>query len=168
MSRFTADCSRCCGLCCFVPGYLKVQGFALDKPAEKPCPHLQGSGLCGIHGQRDEMGFGACCSFDCHGAGQWITQQLFGGARWQDCPAIARDMADAWYRWLPRFESAALLEAALPLAASEQRTLLETRIDQLLDASRPTMPHTDRSRLRRETLALIRAVLRTQRRSADS
>ena len=166
MSRFTADCRRCCGLCCLVPAYLKVQGFPFDKPAGKPCPQLQRSGFCGIHDQRHEMGFGACSSFDCHGAGQWITQQLFAGASWRDSRTTALDMAAAWNHWLPRFESAALLEAALPLAGKEQRALLETRIDELLDPSRYTMPHTDRGRLRQETLVFIRSLLRMERRSA--
>ena len=167
MSRFTADCSRCCGLCCLVPAYLKVQGFPFDKPAGKPCTHLQRSGLCDIHDQRHEMGFGACTSFDCHGAGQWITQQLFAGANWRDSTTTARDMTAAWNHWLPRFESAALLEAALPLAGSEQRALVEHRIDELLDASGHTMPHTDRGRLRQETLVFIRTLLRMKPRAAD-
>lgn len=159
MSRFTADCSRCCGLCCFVPAYLREQGFPFDKPAEKACRHLLRNGLCGIHARRVEMGFGACGSFECHGAGQWITQQLFGGAGWQDSPATAQAMARAWNHWLPRFESAALLEAALPLAGEQHAALLEARIDALLDATRDAMPHPDRRRLRQETLALIRTLL---------
>jgi hypothetical protein len=166
MSRFTADCSRCCGLCCFVPAYLQEQGFPLDKPAEEPCQHLLRNGLCGIHARRIEMGFGACGGFDCHGAGQWITQQLFGGTRWQDCATTARAMASAWSHWLPRFESAALLEAALALVGEEHGVLLEARIDALLDASRDAKPHTDRLRLRQETLSLIRTLLPAHRRPA--
>jgi hypothetical protein len=163
MPRFTADCSRCCGLCCFVPAYLKEQGFPLDKPVERSCPHLERTGLCGIHPRRVEMGFGACCSFDCHGAGQWITQQ-FGGACWQDSATIARAMADAWNRWLPRFEAAALLEAALPLVG--RRAPLEARIDELLDPARDIPFPTDRRRLRQETLAFIRTLLEAQRQAA--
>lgn len=166
MSRFTADCSRCCGICCFVPAYLKVQGFPLDKPAETPCRHLEGNGSCGIHARRIELGFGACGSFDCHGAGQWITQQLFGGARWQDSAATAQAMAGAWNRWLPRFESAAMLAAALPLADGLPRARLQARIEELLDPGRVPTPPADRRRLRHETLAFIRTCLPAGRQSA--
>jgi hypothetical protein len=159
MPRFTADCSRCCGLCCFVPAYLKVQGFPFDKPAARPCRHLTGSGSCGIHARRIEAGFGACASFDCHGAGQWITQQLCGGRRWQDSPATARAMASAWQRWLPRFECAALLEAALPLVDRQQVAALQARIDELLDPDRGAGLPAHPRRLRDETLAFIRARL---------
>ena len=38
MSLLKADCSRCCGLCCFAPAYLQEQGFPFDKPAERACP----------------------------------------------------------------------------------------------------------------------------------
>jgi len=41
MSTFRADCSRCCGLCCVVPGQMAVQGFRVDKPAETPCEASQ-------------------------------------------------------------------------------------------------------------------------------
>lgn len=164
MPRFTADCSRCCGLCCFVPAYLKVQGFPFDKPAEKPCRYLAGS-ACGIHARRIESGFGACASFDCHGAGQWITQHLFGGMGWQDSPATARAMAAAWHCWLPRFECAALLEAALVLLDGRQVAKLQARIDALLDPDRDGGFPADRRRLRDATLAFIRAQLQASRQS---
>jgi hypothetical protein len=161
MSSFTADCSRCCGLCCFAPAYLKDQGFPFDKPAERPCRHLDRGGRCSIHAERMEHGFGACGHFDCHGAGQWITQQLFGGARWNDSPALARAMAEAYRRWLPRFEAAALLDAALPLAHTEARPLIAARIAALLDITAPgNSTATDPVALPRETIRWIRGLLR--------
>jgi len=159
MSRFVSDCSRCCGLCCIVPAYLKEQGFPTSKPAEKPCRYLQ-HGDCSIHAQRVELGFGACCGFDCHGAGQWITQELFGGASWSDSPDTAHAMSRAWRYWLPRFEAAALLDAARPLTRPQQRKVLAARIAQLLDVQRDTgAALTDQLALRRETLALIRRLM---------
>jgi hypothetical protein len=159
MSRVVSDCSRCCGLCCIVPAYLQEQGFPEDKRADKPCRHLE-HGRCAIHAQRTNLGFGACAGFDCHGAGQWITQQLFGGASWLDSPHTARAMGGAWRYWLPRFEAAALLEAAMPLVRAEQREVLAARIAQLFDASRyPGAALTDRTALRRHTLELIRSLL---------
>ena len=44
-----ADCSRCTGLCCVAPAFAASADFALDKPAGRACPHLQGDSRCGIH-----------------------------------------------------------------------------------------------------------------------
>src|SRR5690242_16657290 len=114
MSLFRADCSHCCGLCCVVPDLLAIQGFGVDKPAETPCIHLDGLHRCSIHATREAHGYAACKGFDCFGVGQWITQGLFGGARWSDSPDLAHRMFAAYRHWGPRFEAAALLEAALP------------------------------------------------------
>jgi hypothetical protein len=160
MSRFRADCSRCCGLCCVVPAQLALQGFRADKPAEQPCTHLDGRNRCSIHPLRASHGYPACAGFDCFGAGQWVTQQLFAGADWRHSAAQGRRMFAAYRHWLPRFEAAALLEAALPHAREGAHGALGQRLAQLtardtLDERRPT----DAVRLRRETLALIRTAL---------
>src|SRR5690349_3765001 len=115
---------------------------------------------CSIHDRRREYGYQACEGFDCFGAGQWITQKLFAGARWTDSPDVASRMFAAYRLWLPRFEAAALLEAALPHVRDDARSLLAARIDALTDAeSINPLSLVDGSRLRRETLALIRSLL---------
>jgi hypothetical protein len=160
MSLLKSDCSRCCGLCCFAPAYLQEQGFPFDKPAERPCRQLDRTGRCSIHAERAVRGFVACAHFDCHGAGQWITQRLFGGARWSDSPELARRMAAAYRRWLPRFEAAALLDAALPLVPADARQLLVVRMATLLDvdaAEGAVAP--DPIALRRATIAWIRSLV---------
>lgn len=159
MSTFRADCNRCCGLCCVVPDQLAVQGFRIDKPAETPCAHLDEQHRCSIHALRREHGFPACEGFDCHGAGQWITQSLFGGARWTDSPELAARMFTAYRYWVPRFEIAALIETALPHVRDDARHLLIAKIKQLTatDASACT---DDPARLHREALASIRSALR--------
>lgn len=160
MSRFVSDCSRCCGLCCIVPAYRACQGFAVNKQADRPCRHLQRCGDCSIHDHRQELGYEACTGFDCHGAGQWITQHLFGGASWFDSPDVAAEMSAAYRYWLPRFEAAALIEVALPLVADAERPALLARIELLLDpAARADSRPADHAALRRETLAMIRALL---------
>ena len=67
MFNFRADCSKCCGLCCVVPGFLAVQGFRVDKPADTPCPHLNGLHHCAIYATRRVHGYTACEGFDCFG-----------------------------------------------------------------------------------------------------
>jgi len=160
MSNFRADCSSCCGLCCVVPSQLSVQGFRVDKPAETPCVYLNDLHRCSIHATRRLHGYTACEGFDCFGVGQWITQTLFAGARWTDSPDLERQMFAAYRHWAPRFECAALLEAALPHVRDDARQSLIATMLALVTVE-PTDPRspTDSSRLRRETLALIRSAL---------
>ncbi len=161
MPRYRADCSKCCGLCCVVPHFLTVQGFREDKRAELPCPHLVGDNRCSIHATRELHGYTACEGFDCFGAGQWITQDLFKGAGWRDTPDIGQAMFAAYRFWLPRFAAAALLEAALPYVRADARCFIAARMEQL--SSTATVDAdlcTDAVQLRRETLALIRSALR--------
>jgi hypothetical protein len=144
-----------------VPAQLSVQGFPADKPANTACRYLNDCNRCSIHERRWEYGYQACAGFDCFGAGQWITQQLFANARWTDSCETRDAMFAAYRLWLPRFEAAALLEAALPhVRDDEARNLLSARIDALTDAdAADALKLADGSRLRRETLALIRSLL---------
>jgi hypothetical protein len=158
MSSFRADCSRCCGLCCVVPDQLAVQGFRVDKPAESPCVHLNSLHRCSIHATRGLQGYMACKGFDCYGAGQWITQHLFQGAKWSDSADLAQQMFAAYRYWAPRFQNAALLEAALPHVRDDARCGIAAMIGDLT-AGETAELLTDAARLRRETLAVIRAAL---------
>jgi hypothetical protein len=160
VSHFRADCSNCCGLCCVVPDFLAVQGFRVDKPAETPCTHLNSLHRCSIHATREIHGYTACKGFDCFGVGQWITQYLFRGTRWADAPDLARQMFDAYRYWAPRFEAAALLEAALPYIRSEARCSIIIRMNALTTtAGAGDFVPTDARQLHRETLAMIRTAL---------
>jgi len=161
MSSFRADCSNCCGLCCVVPDQLAVQGFRVDKSAETPCAHLSAIHRCSIHATRQIHGYTACEGFDCFGAGQWITQSLFGGSQWTDSPDLACQMFAAYRHWAPRFEAAALLEAALAHVRDDTRSSLTAMMTALTSGESAGLPSpTDAGRLRRETLAVIRSALR--------
>lgn len=83
-ARLRADCQACCGLCCVALAFDADQGFGFDKPAHVACEHLRADAHCGIHEERQARGFPGCAAFDCHGAGQRVTQAFFGGARWND------------------------------------------------------------------------------------
>lgn len=161
MSNFRADCSRCCGLCCVVPDQLAMQGFGADKPAETPCAHLNELHRCTIHAKRQSLGYPACESFDCFGAGQWVTDRLFGGAEWTDSPELASQMFAAYRHWVPRFQAAALIEAALPHVRDDARSRLTARMTELTSReSAGNLDKADEHRLRGETLTLIREALR--------
>jgi hypothetical protein len=91
-----ADCGRCSGLCCVAPAFARSADFALDKPAETPCPNLRISAPgrsdapCSIHASLTERGFPGCVAFDCFGAGQRVT------ADWRDGAGAAREAFDAF------------------------------------------------------------------------
>ena len=160
MSNFRADCSRCCGLCCVAPDQLAVQGFPFDKPANTPCHHVDACNRCSIHARREEYGYQACEGHDCFGVGQWITQELFAGASWTESPEMADRMFAAYRHWAPRFEAAALLEAAMPYVREDATSLIIQRIQALTNVNvseDPKIP--DAARLLRETLAMIHSLL---------
>ena len=160
MFNLRADCKRCCGLCCVVPEHLALQGFRSDKPAEKPCAQLDGRHRCRIHAARHAHGYMACAGFDCFGAGQWITNTLFEGAHWTDSADCAQRMFAAYRHWLPRFEAAALLEAAIPYVREDSRSLLAALMAAMLNQTNGAHSGaSDAMRLRREALSVIRAAL---------
>jgi hypothetical protein len=111
--RLRADCTRCCGLCCVAPAFDADQGFGFDKPAHTPCRNLGGNHRCTIHDELRVRGFPACATFDCYGAGQWVTQQLFAGESWQTSPEIAARMFRLYPRYRVLHELMALLELAM-------------------------------------------------------
>lgn len=83
-----ADCSACVGLCCVGPGFAASADFAIDKPARTPCPHLRGDDLCDAHDRLVPLGFAGCVAFDCFGAGQLVTRDVFPGRHWRDEPRM--------------------------------------------------------------------------------
>ncbi|MFD1814101.1 pentapeptide repeat-containing protein [Rhodococcus gannanensis] len=66
--------------------------FAEDKPAGVPCRHLDRAFACTIHGALRDRGFRGCTTFDCFGAGQVVSQRLFGGMSWRDRPETRAQM----------------------------------------------------------------------------
>lgn len=114
----SADCSQCAALCCMALAFDKGARFALDKPAGTPCPNL-GHHLCAIHDQLENRGFSGCAAYDCLGAGQRVTQELFAGDSWQDRPELTRPMIDAFAHMRLLHSLWELLETALGLPLSE-------------------------------------------------
>jgi hypothetical protein len=132
MQRFTvktpiplqADCANCCGLCCVGPAFDADQGFGFDKPAHTACRHLGRDYRCGIHEHLTVRGFPSCAAFDCHGAGQWVTQQLFAGRSWQSSPELGASMFAHFQRYRALHELMALLDRALRSPRAQDTTAL--------------------------------------------
>ena len=94
--RLEADCGRCFGLCCVAPGFSVSADFAIDKPAGQPCPNLRPGFRCGIHDDLRPRGFRGCAVYDCFGAGQHVSQVIFGGRDWRQAQHSARQMFDVF------------------------------------------------------------------------
>jgi hypothetical protein len=91
LAGLRADCARCSALCCVALPYAASADFAYDKPAGRPCRHLDGFS-CSIHAQLPERGFPGCTVFDCLGAGQQVTQHTYEGLTWRDRPDLADEI----------------------------------------------------------------------------
>ncbi len=90
-----SDCTHCFALCCNAFGFSSSSDFAIDKPAGAPCPNLGPGHACRIHRSLRPRGFRGCAVFDCFGAGQAVSQRLFGGIE-PDRPEDRRTMFDAF------------------------------------------------------------------------
>lgn len=89
------NCESCAALCCVVFAFDKSVSFGIDKAACEVCPNLGESDRCRIFETRRELGFGGCIAYDCHGAGQRVTDEVFKGRHWREDPALKERMGAA-------------------------------------------------------------------------
>jgi hypothetical protein len=162
-SALKADCSKCAALCCVAPAFYAIQGFGFDKPAHTPCRHLSHANRCAIHAQLDSHGFHGCSGFDCYGAGQRVTQDLFVGENWRESQRTAAAIFRAYATCLALHKLMAILalaEAALtePFAAPlrAHRALLDERCSSD-EAKAGTL---DLAAIEAETLGIVREAVR--------
>ena len=141
-----ADCESCCGLCCVAPAFSRSPEFAITKDAHTPCPHLEPDFRCALHSELARAGFSGCETYDCHGAGQHVTQNLFGGRTWSELeePAL---MFDAFMLARELFDQLSLLETALeveiPAAVQSRLRARAVRVRALLSGTLPELMQID-------------------------
>jgi hypothetical protein len=139
------------------PPFDAEQGFGYDKPAGSACRHLLPDHRCAIHAQLRAQGFPACASFDCYGAGQRVTQQLFGGRSWRESPELAARMFSAYARLRALHELRAMTELAMGHAGGHGKPALQellARLSHLCEID----TQIDTAALRRQVQQQIRAV----------
>lgn len=124
-----ADCARCAALCCVAPAFDRSAEFAYDKPAQTPCRHLMADDRCAVHARREREGFSGCILFECHGAGQRVVQELFGGRSWREDPDLLAEMSRCFFALRRVHELLVLLSEAakLDLGPPERKVLEERR-----------------------------------------
>ena len=132
-----ADCSRCAGLCCVVHAFYSVQGFAFDKPAHSACRCLTLEKRCAIHTRLASRGFPGCVAFDCYGAGQRVTQELFNGMSWRTLDKTAvQTLFSAYMSCLALHRLMAMLALAEATAAPPLDVQMRLKREQLNDLCR--------------------------------
>jgi hypothetical protein len=151
-SHLRADCGACCGLCCVALPFEAFQGFGFDKPAHAACRHLDAAHRCSIHGALAARGFRGCSAYDCLGAGQRVTVQLFKGAAWSDSPRTGARMFEAFRKVRALHELMALVQTAL---SHVHEPALSNRLAEL-DRCCEAWETADLAAQRRQTLELLR------------
>jgi hypothetical protein len=127
VAALRADCARCAALCCVALAFDRSHLFAFDKAAGEVCPNLDSCGRCRIHAAKARAGFAGCVDYDCLGAGQRVTQEVFGGGHsWREHPELLAPMLSAFALLRRIHELLLLLREAqkLPLSAKERKILL--------------------------------------------
>lgn len=125
MNTFEPDCSRCVGLCCVALPFGVSHGFAFAKQAGEPCRQLDEAYRCSIHSRLREQGMGGCTAYECFGAGQHVTQVVYGGVSWRRQPDGGTEMFEVFGVVQRLHEMLVLLDEALDLEALD----LEARDD---------------------------------------
>ncbi|HEY8591072.1 MAG TPA: pentapeptide repeat-containing protein [Naasia sp.] len=158
--ELVADCSRCVGLCCVALAFARSADFAFDKPAGEPCRHLAEDDRCRIHAELRPRGFRGCTAFDCFGAGQKVTQVVFGGSSWRDDAELRRRMFGVFpvvrglHELLRHLEEALALQRARSMHG--ELAAARDRIAALTVASADTILAADSTELRTEVGDLLR------------
>lgn len=116
LPELAADCSRCAALCCLAYSFGPDEDFAIGKDQDVPCPNLGAGFKCTIHSDLARCGFRGCIAYDCAGAGQRVTQELFQGETWQDDTDLLSHMTYALRVLRPIHEALLILREADGLA----------------------------------------------------
>ena len=92
-----ADCTRCAALCCLSLTIDQATSSSIfNKRGGIPCAHLNAEGRCAIYENRARLGFSGCTAYDCYGAGQRTTQEVFSGRSWLTEPHLKNRMTNAF------------------------------------------------------------------------
>jgi uncharacterized protein YjbI with pentapeptide repeats len=128
MTTLEPDCARCVGLCCVALPFRPSHGFAFAKDAGEPCRHLDDAYRCSIHASLRQSGMGGCTSYECFGAGQHVTQVVYGGVTWRGSADGGAEMFAVFAVVQRLHEMLALLDQAFALVPSTELTGLRSTV----------------------------------------
>lgn len=161
-ARLRGDCARCQGLCCVSLPFDRCESFAFAKPADVPCRHLAPSFRCAIHPELAVRGQAGCAAYDCYGAGQRITQELFAGVSWQRDAGERAELLAAFRRLTRVHALRWLLHESERLALSRprrrEREQLLAELEPTHGLSRETLAELELTQLERAVHAWLRSL----------
>lgn len=153
-SALRANCTDCFALCCTAFGFQRSTDFPVDKPAGTPCLNLADDFSCSIHDSLRARGFRGCTVFDCFGAGQYVSQNLFSGKSWRERPDTSAEMFRAFAVVRQLHEMLWYLVEAAERATTSERSgptaQLRREILRTLDGDAPEILASDVERIRAE------------------
>lgn len=156
------DCAACTALCCMAFAFEVGDDFAIEKQAGEACPHLASDFSCAIHSCRAERGFSGCVSFDCKGAGQRLTAEVFPGVDWRKEPRRVPRIINAFraLREVHRLMEVVDLSSRLPLnpEQAQRRSQLLARLDPEAGWSEATLSEFEGGALRADALAFLKSL----------
>lgn len=130
LETLAINCEECCGICCAALYYTKMDGFPEDKAAGKPCGNLRDDFKCSIHNKLMECKLKGCIAYDCFGAGQKVTQAIYGGLDWKKNLKLAEQMFQVF---LTVFELHQMLWYLIQAGMNSSDDVLTNHIDHLIE-----------------------------------
>ncbi|MNH98720.1 Pentapeptide repeats (8 copies) [compost metagenome] len=131
-NKLQSDCVQCFGLCCVALPYAKSADFASNKEGGIPCRNLRPDHRCSIHEHLIDQGFHGCVSYECFGAGQHVSQEIFEGKDWRDHPEQAKEMFEVFPVVQQLFEMLNYINQALDL---EETHSIHNELQMVYDAT---------------------------------
>jgi len=147
MTTLEPDCARCVGLCCVALPFRPSSGFSFAKDAGEPCRHLDAAYRCSIHATLREAGMGGCTSYECFGAGQQVSQVVYGGATWRDSADGGAEMFAVFAVVQRLHEMLVLIDQASALQPGPELSRLRERVASRTSGEPSDILETDLERL---------------------
>lgn len=119
LNQLKGDCEKCSGLCCTALFFSKGDGFPENKGAGKPCSKLDKNYRCKIHHELKERHLKGCIGYDCFGAGQHVTQNLYQRETWQTLKEQSQEIFDVFIMIAQLFQIRYFLEESILIVQSK-------------------------------------------------
>jgi len=94
--ELSIKCEKCSGLCCTALYFAKTEGFPENKPSGKPCKNLMENFRCSIHEDLISSKMKGCLAYDCFGAGQKVTQNIYRQETFRTLPKLADQIFEVY------------------------------------------------------------------------
>lgn len=125
------DCEKCSGLCCVALYCTKTDGFPGNKEAGIPCKYLMSDFRCSIYSKLSEQNMRGCIAYDCFGAGQKVTQDLYPNVAWNTRREKANEIFEVFLIVFQVYQMEWYLLESLSLVTDKQiQSIIEALISE--------------------------------------